>query len=279
MINIKKNYREIYNNKDISQNEKDAEIDFTIEIITGYKPKDLFLGKEISKEQNEKIIQVLKEHVKTNKPLQYILGQAFFASKKFFVNESTLIPRPETEFVLQECLHQNTIPNPKILDIGTGSGCIAIELSLQIPNAKITACDICQETLDVAIKNAELHKVSDKITFVQSDIFSNIDGIFDIIISNPPYISFSETEETDENVRLYEPHRALFAKDDGLYFYKKISEESKNFLKENGLLIFETGWKQSDKIKAIMQSNNFVNINLTKDLDNNNRGIYGYKTN
>ena len=277
-MNYKQKFFEIYKYKNLSADEVNAEIDFVTELLTGFKSKDFIMGKTLTAEEENKITKVLQERVETNKPIQYITGEAYFAGRKYYVNEYTLIPRPETEFLVQECV-VNTKEIPKILDIGTGSGCIAIELALRLPKAQITACDICQQAVDMAVKNADRHGVSDRIKFVKSDVFQNISEKFDIIVSNPPYIDLKDKNEVQQEVFDFEPHTALFAGDNGLFFYKKITAESKNFLNSDGRLIFEIGWKQADTVENIMLQNGFINIKFTEDLDGIKRVISGTKTN
>lgn len=275
MKNHRSKYREIYENYKTNQEEIDSEIDFVLEMLTGLKPIDFILGKTITEEQEQKAKFILKKRVTTGEPLQYIMGQAFFKGSKYFVTKNTLIPRPETELLIEECKKRLKNNNPKILDIGTGSGCIAIELAKDIPQAEIIATDISFDILDIAEKNADYHNVLKKITYVKSDLFENISGQFDIIVSNPPYISYNDIEEVQKDVYDFESHSALFAENNGLYFYKKITEQSKNYLNKNGLLSFEIGWKQAEKIYDIMIKNQFTSICLTKDLDGNNRIISG----
>ncbi len=278
-MNYKQKFFEIYKYKNLPSEEINDEIDFVIELLTGCKAKDFIMGKTLTAEEENKIIKVLRERVETNKPIQYITGEAYFAGRKYYVNEYTLIPRPETEFLVQECVRLNTKENPEILDIGTGSGCIAIELALRLPKAQITACDIRQQVVDIAVKNADRYGVSDRIKFVKSDVFQNISEKFDIIVSNPPYIDLKDKNEVQQEVFDFEPHTALFAEDNGLFFYKKITAESKNFLNSDGRLIFEIGWKQAETVENIMLQNGFVNIKFTEDLDGIKRVISGIKTN
>jgi len=190
--------------------------------------------------------------METGYPVQYIIGDVNFFGHKILVNENVLIPRFETELLVEKTINyikRNFNKNIKILDIGTGSGAIAIVLKKAFPNSEVTALDISKKALDVARENARINDVD--ITFIQSDLFENIEGKFDIIISNPPYIDFSE--KIDEKVRKYEPHLALFAKEEGLYFYKKILKEVKNYLTEEALICFEIGELQGKKISDLIQ--------------------------
>lgn len=271
-INFKSKYKSLYAKSNLSDYDVSTEIDFVIEMLTGLSSTDILLGKEISSDEDKNITNVISERVSSGRPLQQILGKAYFLGNVYFVNEHTLIPRPETEFLVDKCQKQfpkNSEIN--ILDIGTGSGCIAIELAKHYANANVFAVDICQETLNMVAKNAENQGVSGKIKFIKSDVFSNVQGKFDIIVSNPPYIPFSETIQKD--VYDYEPHSALFAEDNGLFFYKKIISESKNFLQKNSFIAFEVGFNQAEAVAQIFEENGYVNISFTQDCDSINRVV------
>lgn len=271
-MNYKQKYKNLYQSTSLSDYDISSEIDFVIEMLTGLSSTDILLGKQIAPSFDEKILEVLTERVKTNRPIQQILGKAYFAGQIYSVNENTLIPRPETEFLVDVC--QKKFPKDKrisILDIGTGSGCIAIELAKYYTNSKITAVDVCQATIDKACENAQYHGVSDKINFVKSDVFSNLTGTFDMIVSNPPYIPFSM--EIQKDVYDYEPHSALFADDNGLYFYKKIITEGKSFLNKNGFMAFEVGFNQGNEVMGLFEQNGYVNISFTQDCDSINRVV------
>lgn len=270
--NFKNKYKKLYLNKNMSEYEISSEIDFVIEMLTGLSSVDILLGKEISTQEDEKIFDILKERVETNRPLQQILGKAYFAGNIYSVNNFTLIPRPETEFLVDRCRKEYAKENfIKILDIGTGTGCISIELAKYYENAQIVAVDTCQQTLDMAYKNAVQHNVINQINFTLSDVFQRVQGTFDIIVSNPPYIPFSMPVQQD--VYDFEPHLALFAEDDGLYFYKKIITEAKSFLNKQALIAFEVGINQSEKVAEIFNQNGYVNISFTQDCDGVNRVV------
>lgn len=270
--NFKNKYKNLYFGKDMSEYEISSEIDFVIEMLTGLSSVDILLGKEFSPQEDEKIYNILKERVETNRPLQQIVGKAYFAGNIYSVNNFTLIPRPETEFLVDRCRKAYAKEKSiKILDIGTGTGCISIELAKYYENAQIVAVDVCQQTLDAAYKNAELHNVLNQINFILSDVFQGVQGTFDIIVSNPPYIPFSMSVQQD--VYDFEPHLALFAEDDGLYFYKKIITEAKQYLNKQALLAFEVGINQSEKVAEIFNQNEYVNISFTQDCDGVNRVV------
>lgn len=220
----------------------------------------------------EKIAEGLKK-LKNNIPPQYIVGNVDFYDVNLLVNENVLIPRFETELLVEKTINyakqyfQNKID---LLDIATGSGNIAITLKKHL-NAKVVASDISIKALEIAKKNAQRNK--QEITFVQSDMLDKIKGKFDIIISNPPYVS---TEDPiDEIVKNNEPHLALYAKEDGLYYYKKILQEIKPYLKEKSLIAFEIGYKQSEKItNFIKQYLPDAIFKTEKDLTGKDRFIF-----
>lgn len=219
-----------------------------------------------------KLIQ-LKEHT----PLQYITGETEFYGMKFLVNENVLIPRPETEELIEWILKDVENPNLQIIDIGTGSGCIPIVLKKKLPETEILAMDISEKALETAILNAEYHKT--EINFLQSDFlnmsFENLPE-FDIIVSNPPYIGETEKSEMDENVVKFEPHSALFVPDqNALVFYEKIIELAKNNLKPNGKIYVEINQNLAQETKELFQ-NNFKNTELKKDISGNFRMIKSF---
>ena len=206
------------------------------------KPEE-YLKKYLPKDKYEEGIRQYKE----GKPLQYIVGTAPFYDLTLKVNKDVLIPRFETEYLIEKTINyakkyfSNKI---NILDIGTGSGAIAISLKKHL-DSNVTASDISAKALEIAKENAINNNA--KITFIKSDIFENIKGKFDIIISNPPYIAYDE--EIEDIVKNNEPHIALYAKDNGLYFYKKIINQAKKYLNKKSILAFEIGMTQGHSLK------------------------------
>lgn len=205
----------------------------------------------------------------SRKPLQYIIKKQEFMSLIFEVNSCVLIPRHDTEvlveYIIGYCM-QNPHKDYKILDIGTGSGCIAISLAKYIPNSIITAIDICEYALDIAQKNALRLQVHGSVKFVQSDLFENINTeVFDIIVSNPPYIPISDIESLAPEVRQFEPHIALTDFGDGLDFYRNISKTAYHHLCADGILVFEVGINQADLVKNIL-SKKYSHINSIIDI-------------
>lgn len=232
----------------------------------------------ITKEQETPIFAALSE-LKLEKPIQHILGKAHFFGLEFSVNEHTLIPRPETEELVQWILddfkvENNTKKTIRILDIGTGSGCIPIALKKNLPNADVFAIDISKKALKVAKENAKSNEV--EIQFVQADVLQlqdlnrigvNKDSGFDIIVSNPPYVRNLEKEAMRKNVLNYEPDSALFVLDDNpLVFYDKIANLAKAHLKPSGKLYFEINQYLGKEMIELLQQKQFQNIELRKDI-------------
>jgi len=228
--------------------------------------------------------KILLAELKKEVPIQYLLGKTNFYGLDFEVNEHVLIPRPETEELVEWIIRENSgierLKNLKILDIGTGSGCIAISLAKNIPNAKVFAIDVSVEALAMAKKNAKNNNV--EITFLLQSILETDDlkQGFDIIVSNPPYVRNLEKQEIKGNVLNYEPHLALFVEDnDALIFYRKITELAQKNLVENGKLYFEINQYLGTEMTDLMEKMNFKNIELRKDIYDNDRMMRGLKSN
>lgn len=256
-----------------------SEVDFALDILFNYSYKDFMLGKALLDWQITKLWHVIKERVTTRRPMQQIVGQAYFCSKKFFVNEHTLIPRPETEILVDETIKiAKNIENINILDIGTGTGCIPISISLACPNAIIESVDISNEALKTAKKNALLHNVHDKINFYNSNLFENIEKNYDIIVSNPPYIPLKDKDTLEVEVKNFDPYNALFTNDeDGIEFYEKIIITGKDFLLHDGYILFELGINQAQKVADIFEKYNFKILKIVKDLNEIERVIIAKK--
>ncbi|WP_105124583.1 peptide chain release factor N(5)-glutamine methyltransferase [Streptococcus suis] len=209
----------------------------------------LLLRQEVSTADQEllnHIFQQLSQH----RPAQYIVGKADFHDLEFAVDERVLIPRPETEELVDLILQENSRAGLRILDIGTGSGAIAISLAKARPDWEVVAVDISEDALAVAQENARTNQVS--VQFIQSDVLQAVTGQFDIIVSNPPYISPDDKDEVGANVLASEPHLALFAEENGLAIYRQIAEQAGTFLKENGKLYFEIGYKQGQALTDLL---------------------------
>lgn len=207
-------------------------------------------------------------------PVQYIVGNVDFYGYKINVNKNVLIPRFETEelvFKTINLIKKNLNKNIKVLDIGTGSGCISIALKKEIPGLDITAVDISEDALVVAKNNALENNC--EINFIKSDLFNNIDDKYDLIISNPPYISYDE--QIMDIVKKNEPHLALYAKNNGLYFYEEIIKNSSNYLNDKNIIAFEIGYLQANEIKK-MSHKYYPNSNIIieKDMQEKDRFVF-----
>lgn len=255
-----------------------------LEDIKGLTKIDLALNQSISFSADEvQKATFYLEELKKQKPIQYLLGKTEFFGLPFMVNENVLIPRPETEELVQLILSNHQItksPNLiKILDIGTGSGCIPISLKKNVPNAEVFAIDVSVNALEIAQKNADINGVD--VTFIQKDIlkvenltFDFRHSTFDIIVSNPPYVRNLEKHEIKPNVLDYEPHLALFVEDDdALLFYRKITELAQKHLARNGTLYFEINQYLGNETVALVESFGFKNVKLIKDIYGNDRMI------
>ncbi|RKS98821.1 peptide chain release factor N(5)-glutamine methyltransferase [Flavobacterium sp. 123] len=220
----------------------------------------------------------LLESLKKEIPIQYILGKTNFYGLDFELNENVLIPRPETEelveWILESQKSKVKSQKPKILDIGTGSGCIAISLAKNLSDASVFAIDVSEKALATAKKNAAINEVN--VTFIEKNILEteDLEQQFDIIVSNPPYVRNLEKEEIKKNVLEHEPHLALFVEDnDALIFYRKIAALAQKNLSPNGQLYFEINQYLGVEMKDLLEKMNFKNIELRKDIYGNDRMI------
>jgi len=256
----------------------EAERFFNISLLElkDWKRIDLALQPDavLSLEEIEKWNSVLVQ-LEQHRPIQYIFGKAHFYGMDFEVNENTLIPRPETEELVEWIIHENRSRGAlKILDIGTGSGCIAISLAKNLPGAEVYAIDVSEKALDVARRNAIHNNV--KVHFILKDILAaeTLPEAFDVIVSNPPYVRELEKMEIRPNVLEYEPHLALFVKDsDPLLFYRKIALLAKGNLPKNGRMYFEINQYLGNKTAEMFESYAFKNVILRKDMYGNDRMI------
>lgn len=230
---------------------------------------------QLNKEVEEKFVKIINKR-RENYPLEYILNSADFYKRDFYVDERCLIPRWDTENLIEAVKEKSkNISNPKILEIGPGSGAISITLALELKNAFITGADISKDALKVCNINLNKYQIDD-VEFIYSNLFENIKNKYDIIISNPPYIKSEDMNFLQEEVKK-EPVLALDGGVDGLDFYKTISEESRDYLKKDGFLIFEIGHDQYDKVKEILINNKYIDINYKKDIQGFKRVIFGKK--
>ena len=229
---------------------------------------------QISKEDEERYFVGISK-LRADVPLEHITHQREFMKLNFYINENVLIPRQDTEILVEEVINiAKRIKNPKILDLYTGSGAIAVSLAKYLPESEITATDISNKALEIAKKNAKINEVENRITFISSDLFTNIpEEKYDIIVSNPPYIKRNVIETLDEQVRK-EPYMALDGGLDGLDFYRKIIKNSYEYLKYHGFLCLEIGFDQKiDVIELIENEEKFENTYSKKDLFDNDRII------
>lgn len=204
---------------------------------------------------------------RTGEPMQYILGHAEFFGLDFIVDPSVLIPRPETEHLVEEVINlAHNFANPRIADIGTGSGAIAIALAHSLPSAKIFATDLSRAALTIAQCNAANNRVSGRITFLEGDLLAPLcNEPFTIIASNPPYIPFTDHDSLSPEVREYEPHLALFADEDGIAVYKRLIPAAKILLVPDGWLVMEIGYGQKPAIEHLLKINNYKDIHFIQD--------------
>ncbi len=255
-------------------------VEMILSHILKCKRLDLYLS--FDKPLQEEELQTVRNYLKrrgNREPLQYILGSVEFYGLEFIVNPDVLIPRPETEVLIENIINIYKSENEiKILDIGTRSGIIAVCLAKYLPFAQITAMDNSEKALEVAKLNAVNNKVNNRIKFINKDILNIKDTFqkeFDLVVSNPPYISLNEYEKLEPELKVYEPKNALTDYGDGLKYYKLISNNAKKILKDHGKLYFEIGINQYSDVKEILSKENFINIEIKKDYLNIERIISG----
>ena len=231
------------------------------------------LALELTEEDEQKYFQLINKHIKDDTPLSHLVGFEYFYDRKFKVTSDILSPRMETEelvYKVIDYIRKNNLTNIKILDLCTGSGIIGITLKKELEefDVKILASDISSRALTVAKENASSLEVD--ISFAESDLFSNIQDKFDIIVSNPPYIAHDDKKTIKENVLNYDPHLALFADEEGMYFYRNIIEKSRSYLNEKGIMFFEIGYDQKEKIITLGENNKFETV-VYKDINGRDR--------
>ena len=231
------------------------------------------ISEQISKEKEELYFSLIDKHIEENMPLSHLAGFEYFYDRKFKVTKDVLSPRMETEELIYkviEYIKSINKNNIKILDLCTGSGIIGITLrkELGFKSLEVVASDISEEALKVAKENAIMNEA--EVKFIQSDIFENINEKFDIIVSNPPYIAYNDKITMEDNVLNYDPHLALFAEEDGMYFYREIVENSKEYLNKDGMIFFEIGYDQREKILKLANDNGFK-AEVYKDINGRDR--------
>ena len=230
-------------------------------------------SEQMSKENENKYFSLIEKHIKEDVPLSHLVGFEYFYDRKYKVTKDVLSPRMETEELIYrvvEYVKSTKKNNLKILDLCTGSGIIAITLKKELSQFSIdvVASDISEEAIKVAKENAQSHDAT--IKFIQSDIFNNIADKFDIIVSNPPYIDRKDEVTMQDNVLKYDPHLALFAEEEGMYFYRKIIEQANDYLNKNGVIFFEIGYDQKDKIIKLADLNGY-SAEVYKDINGRDR--------
>ena len=243
-----------FEEKLIAQGEEAESLSFVYRSLKNLSFTDFVftLQQEVTEEEKqfvEEIFKKLANHI----PAQYIIGHAEFFGMQLKVDERVLIPRPETEELVELILAENLKDNLKVLDIGTGSGAIALALAKNRPDWSVTAADISQDALELATENANAQNLN--LSFIKSDCFFEISSKYDIIVSNPPYISLADEVEVGLNVLHSEPHLALFADEDGLAIYRRIAEDSKDYLNDGGKIYLEIGYKQGQSVPDLFRKN------------------------
>jgi release factor glutamine methyltransferase len=247
---------------------------------------DLYLNKDriLTSDEIEKFNHYLKERI-VHKPVQYIIGTVEFFGLEFKVDERVLIPRPETETLVEVIIEQlKDKENSKIIDLGTGSGAIAVSLAKNLKEAFVYATDVSKDALNVAKENAIRNNVENQIEFVCGDLFEplknkNLEGQIDCVVSNPPYVSKEELESLPKEIKDYEPEVALASEEEGVFFHKRIVEGSFDFLKEGGMLALEVGLGQARKVAELIQNHlAFKNAEIKKDMGGIERIVVAYIT-
>lgn len=244
-----------------------------LEYVTTISRATYFLemNREISDEDEQRYLEYIEKRV-SHIPLQHITATQNFMGMEFCVNENVLVPRQDTEILVEE-VQKALESGMDVLDMCTGSGCIAISLAKSGKEVHVLGVDISGQALEIAEKNRK--KLGANATFMQSDLFEKVEGKYDIIVSNPPYICTSVIEELQEEVKCHDPYIALDGKEDGLYFYRKIVASSKQYLKENGRLYFEIGYDQATAVSKLMEDAGFTQVTVKKDLAGLDRVVFG----
>ncbi|MBR1616844.1 peptide chain release factor N(5)-glutamine methyltransferase [bacterium] len=271
-MNIIKKVEEILKKANIEEYHTEAK--FIVEMVSNLTLEDIMLDKQ--PDNIDEIINCANKRAKEKIPVQYVVGYSYFMNTKYKVNSSALIPRDETEILVNKAVEilKTIKKETEILDIGVGTGCISIEIAKKINNAQILAIDINSDTLRLALENIQNNNLIRKILLRKSDLFSKIreNEKFDLIISNPPYIPLKEKNNLQYELR-FEPDEALFADDElGINFYKKIIKNAPNFLNKHGFIAFEIGINQAPYICELLEEK-FKNIEITPDLANIERVI------
>lgn len=252
-----------------------------VEKICGISRTEYFvkMHDEVSEDIVTSYFEAIDKRI-THYPLQYIVGEWEFMGIPFKVNENVLIPRQDTEILVEKALEiigsefEKIKGKISVMDMCTGSGCIGISVAKKCQNTSVTCVDISKAALEVAKENGKLNGVKN-ISFIESDLFENVNGKFNVIISNPPYITSAEIKKLMPEVKDFEPHLALDGDSDGLKFYKLIINQSKEYLNENGYILFEIGYDQGEQVKKLLFEKGYTDIEVLKDLGGNDRVVIG----
>ncbi|HJB86309.1 MAG TPA: peptide chain release factor N(5)-glutamine methyltransferase [Candidatus Dorea faecigallinarum] len=246
----------------------EAELDawYLLEYVTGISRASYYgdPGRVVSEEDLCRYRECIEKRA-VHIPLQHITGEQEFMGLSFRVNDQVLIPRQDTETLVEEAL-KYAMPGMRVLDLCTGSGCILISLLHFCPGLTGVGSDISAEALKMARTNGQRLHVEERAQWLCGDLFEKVTGAFDLIISNPPYIRSAEIEELQEEVRLYDPRIALDGAEDGLLFYRRIIEESKSYLKNGGRLLFEIGCDQGRDVAELLENAGYTEVSVKKDL-------------
>ena len=255
--------------------EPKSEAKYIVAHLAGCEPNRLlFSNADIKKEDIEAV--VIKRRQGT--PLQYILGSWWFYKYEFLVGEGVLVPRQDTEVLVEAALEFiEDIENPSVMDLCSGSGCIAISIAKEREDAQVTAAEKYNEAYQYLVKNIN-HNKANNVTPKLADVLDAPFGSFNLIVCNPPYIPLGDKEDLSKEV-LSEPHTALFGGEDGLYFYKEISKNWKQSLKPNGVLAFEVGINEAEDVAEILKANGFINIGFKNDIIGIQRVVFGTANN
>lgn len=266
---LKKNLEKMFTEAGIDEF---ADIDWIMVEVTGKQRSMLPFHGKFSTEETKQIMDAVEKRLK-HIPLAYIFGKTSFFGYDFDVDKNVLIPRLDTEVLVEKLVEDVNLKTGKssVLDIGTGSGAIAIVVQKET-GAKVTAVDVSQKALDIAKRNAKKNNAD--VDFILSDLFENVDGKFDFVVSNPPYIETDVVKGLDKEVVENEPILALDGGVDGLDYYRKIVNDAPKYLNKNGKLYFEIGYNQAETVSALMQKS-FKNIQVFKDYGDNNRVVVG----
>ena len=272
--------RELFTQKDIGDAEADAW--YLMEYVTGMSRTDYLVRRRermLPKQQEE--YQMLVRKRASHIPLQHLTGEQEFMGFSFLVNEHVLVPRQDTEILVEEtltCLSQlihgrKDGEAAEVLDLCTGSGCIAVSLKKLCPGIHMEASDLSSEALKVAEENGR--RLGAEIVWHESDLFARLEKKYDVIVSNPPYIPTDVIRTLSEEVREHEPYQALDGHEDGLYFYRRITAEAEEHLRRGGWLFFEIGYDQGEAVSKLMIQNGFSKVKVTKDLAGLDRVVSG----